>query len=111
MFISKLVCDKCGTEANISDKFCRECGTQGRSLGSTQGGSVSAKDFHDMLDKLKKPVTSTLRCRTCGRVISKDGHACSGLIPVGKELEVRYATTGKTIGVDMPDGWGWDTNK
>ena len=98
MFISKLVCDKCGTEASTSDKFCRECGAQGRPLSSKPDGSISASDFQDMLDKLKKPITSTLRCKTCGKIVSNYGHDCPGLFPVDKR-------------VDMPDGWGWDTNK
>ena len=92
MFISKLVCDKCGTEVSTGDKFCRECGTQGRSLGSTQGGSTSTSDFQDMLDKLKKPVTSTPRCKTCGKTISDYGHDCPGLFPVDKGIDIRWAT-------------------
>ena len=40
MFISKLVCDKCSTEASTSDKFCRECGTQGRPLSSKPDGEA-----------------------------------------------------------------------
>ena len=92
MFISKLVCDKCGTEASTSDKFCRECGTQGRALCSTHGGSVSASDFQDMLDKLKKPVTSTLRCRTCGKIVSNYGHDCPGLFTVDKGIDIIWNT-------------------
>ena len=110
MFISKLVCDKCGTEASTSDKFCRECGTQGRPLNSKPDGSISAKDFQDMLDKIKKPVTSTLRCRTCGKIVSNYGHECPGLIPVDKGIDIRH-DTGKTTGADRVHLHGWDTNK
>ena len=76
MFISKLVCDKCGTEGSTSDKFCRECGTQGRPLSS----------------KLKKPVTSTLRCRSCGKIVSNYGHDCPGLFTVDKGIDIRWNT-------------------
>ena len=77
MFISKLVCDKCGTEANAGDKFCRECGEKG-SLTSKPDG-VSAIDFQKILDKLKKPPVETRRCKTCGKIVSNYGHDCQGL--------------------------------
>lgn len=44
MFISKLVCDKCGTEASTGDKFCGECGEIGRPT-SKPDGSISAETF------------------------------------------------------------------
>ena len=78
MFISKLVCDKCGTEASTEDKFCRECGEKGRPT-SKPDGSISAGDFQDMLDKLKKPPVETRRCKTCGQVFTNYGHDCTGL--------------------------------
>lgn len=92
MFISKLVCDKCGTEASTSDKFCRECGTQGRALSSKPDGSISASDFQDMLDKLKKPITSTLRCKTCGKIVSNYGHDCQEAFTVDKGIDIRWNT-------------------
>ena len=78
MFINKLVCDKCGTEASTSDKFCRECGEKGRPSSDKPTG-VSATDFQQMLDKLKKPPVETRRCRSCGKIITNYGHDCSGL--------------------------------
>ena len=39
MFISKLVCDKCGTEVSTEDKFCRECGKQ------KVQGKINVSDF------------------------------------------------------------------
>ena len=78
MFISKLVCDKCGTEASTGDKFCRECGEKGRPTSSKPDG-VSATDFQKILDKLKKPPVETRRCKTCGQVFTNYGHDCPGL--------------------------------
>ena len=78
MFISKLICDKCGTEASTGDKFCRECGEIGRPT-SKPDGSISTGDFQDMLDKLKKPPVETRRCKTCGQVFTNYGHDCQGL--------------------------------
>lgn len=102
MFISKLVCDKCGTEASTGDKFCRECGEKGRPTSSNPDGSISASDFQDMLDKLKKPVTSTLRCKTCGKIISNYGHDCPGLFPREYPgIEIRYQSDVK---LDGPTG-------
>lgn len=78
MFISKLVCDKCGTEASTGDKFCRECGEKGRP-SNDKPTVVSATDFQQMLDKLKKPPVETRRCRSCGKIITNYGHDCPGL--------------------------------
>ena len=78
MFISKLVCDKCGTEASTGDKFCRECGEKG--VGTrTKPECTSSTDFQQMLDKLKKPPVETRICRTCGQIVSDYGHDCPGL--------------------------------
>ena len=78
MFISKLVCDKCGTEASTGDKFCRECGEKG--VGTrTKPECTSSTDFQQMLDKLKKPPVETRICRTCGQIVSDYGHDCQGL--------------------------------
>lgn len=77
MFISKLICDKCGTEASTGDKFCRECGEKGRPTSKPDG--VSIKDFQDMLDKLNKPPVETRRCKICGQIVSDYGHDCQGL--------------------------------
>lgn len=78
MFISKLICDKCGTEVSTEDKFCRECGEKGRPTSSKPEG-VSVTDFQMILDKLKKPPVETRRCKTCGQIVSDYGHDCSGL--------------------------------
>ena len=78
MFISKLVCDKCGTEASTGDKFCRECGEKGGPTIDKPTG-VSAIDFQKILDKLKKPPVETRRCKTCGQIVSYYGHDCPGL--------------------------------
>ena len=96
MFISKLVCDKCGTEANTEDKFCRECGEKGRPTSKPDG--VSAADFQDMLYKLKKPPVETRRCKTCGQIVSDYGHDCPGLFgPTDPNaLHIRWhGSTGK----------------
>lgn len=64
MFINKLVCDKCGTEVSTGDKFCRECGEKGTSLG---------------YDDIKKKFTQSMmvRCRTCGELFTHNSlHAC-----------------------------------
>jgi hypothetical protein len=45
-----------------------------------------------MLDKLKKPITSTLRCKTCGKIVSNYGHDCSGLFTVDKGIDIRWNT-------------------
>ena len=66
MFIVKLVCDKCGTEASTCDKFCRECGTKGTL------GKVSTPDDLEMV-----------RCRSCGEEFDKaKTHKCSGVLGV-----------------------------
>ena len=98
MFINKLVCDKCGTEASTGDKFCRECGEKGKPTSSKPDGSISASDFQDMLDKLKKPPVETRRCKTCGQVFTNYGHDCPGLFgPTDPNaLHIRWhGSTGK----------------
>ena len=76
MFIVKLVCDKCGTQANTEDKFCRECGTKGVPELSKK---LDADEFTKLLEKHKKE--SGPRCRTCGEIIQGyTGHVCKGLI-------------------------------
>lgn len=60
MFIVKLVCDKCGTEASTCDKFCRECGTKGTPE------KVSTQDDLEMV-----------RCRSCMQYVRTDiVHTC-----------------------------------
>ena len=63
-----------------------------------------------MLDKIKKPVTSTLRCRICGKIVSNYGHDCSGMFPVDKVIDIGF-TASKITGVDRPPLYGLDTNK
>lgn len=76
MFIVKLVCDKCGTQVNTEDKFCRECGTKGVPELSKK---LDADEFTKLLEKHKKE--SGPRCRTCGEIIQGyTGHVCKGLI-------------------------------
>lgn len=74
MFISKLVCDKCGTEASVSDKFCRECGTKGRLDFNKE---LSGDEFKKLIEKAR-PDVGTLICRTCGEKMV-GVHACKGL--------------------------------
>ena len=65
MFISKLVCDKCGTEADTTDNYCRSCG-------------ANRKKVHDG-SKLAELVTVTSKCKACGKVVDKYGqHQCEG---------------------------------
>ena len=76
MFISKLVCDKCGTAAGTNDKFCRECGTKGT---PDKEKVLDAKKCSEILEQHKKEASP--RCRTCGEVIQGyTGHVCKGLI-------------------------------
>lgn len=66
MFIVKLVCDKCGTEASTCDKFCRECGAKGTPE------KVLTPDDLEMV-----------RCRSCGEEFGKTTvHKCSGILVV-----------------------------
>ena len=65
MFISKLVCDKCGTEADTTDNYCRSCGASG-------------KKIHDG-SKLADLIDGTSRCELCGKLVDKYGrHQCEG---------------------------------
>lgn len=91
MFISKLVCDKCGTEASTSDKFCRECGTRGR---IDFYKSISADEFKKLIEKAR-PDIGVLTCRTCGEKMERSGiHTCKGLFGKSKFYDdgIRWAT-------------------
>ena len=73
MFISKLVCDKCNTVVDDTDKFCRECGTKGTSDSNKK---LDASEFSKLLEKHKVTI-----CKICGGKISEyGGHVCPGLI-------------------------------
>jgi ribosomal protein L40E len=101
MLISKLVCDKCGTQASTGDKFCREWGEKGRP-SDNKPTVVSATDFQKMLDKLKKPPVETRRCRSCGKIVSNYGHDCSGLgggFNPYNSIDTRWDTR-ETTGID-----------
>ena len=92
-FISKLVCDKCGTEVSTSDKFCRECGERGRSKFYDEGKTRPVTpSLQDMLDKFKTPSVEMYICKSCGKVFNKySSHQCEGLVPKGHPgIEVRY---------------------
>ena len=81
MFISKLVCDKCGTEASTSDKFCRECGTRGR---IDYDRALSGDEFKKLIEKAR-PEIGVLTCRTCGEKMEGHGmHTCKGLFGKSK---------------------------
>lgn len=89
MFINKVVCNKCGTEASTDDKYCRECGEAGRSKFHDDNKKPSITDWQDMVDKLKKPAVETRRCKTCGQIVSNYGHDCPGLFGY-QTLSIRY---------------------
>lgn len=85
MFVNKLICDKCGTEVNASDKYCRECGTAGYK------DYVRAKEepkikLPNSLDELIK---ESARCKSCGKLLSPySSHMCPGL--VHKPIDIRW---------------------
>ena len=77
MFIVKLVCDKCGTQANTEDKFCRECGTKG--VPDTSKKVIDEESFKKLKEDYEK--ATRVRCRTCGELYPHDKvHVCKGLI-------------------------------
>lgn len=92
MFISKLVCDKCGTEAGTSDKFCRECGEKGRSkFFDDPQVSIVRPSLQEMVDKLKKPAAEQYTCKTCGQSFNKySAHNCPGLFGPGTPIDIRW---------------------
>lgn len=94
MFISKLVCDKCGTEASTRDKFCRECGKIGRSKFYDDGQSRPVTpSIQDMVDKFKIPSAEQYTCKSCGKAFNKySAHQCEGLVSKGLDpgIEIRY---------------------
>ena len=84
MFVSKLVCDKCGTEASTTDKYCRECGEIGKS-NLQDDSKPNINDWQGML------AVETRRCKTCGQIVTNYGHDCPGLFgndPFG--ISIRY---------------------
>lgn len=84
MFISKLVCDKCGTEVGALDKYCRECGT---------AGTTRFKD-DNALDKLAK---ESLICKGCGKLLSQyTNHMCLGPFTMDKAISIRYDSNDNT---------------
>ena len=84
MFVNKLVCDKCGTEVNASDKYCKECGTAGYK------DYVRAKEeFSIKIDRLDE-LLKNYKCKSCGKVVLPySNHMCPGL--VCKPVEIRCA--------------------
>lgn len=92
MFISKLVCDKCGTEVSTDDKFCKECGEKGSSLSGLGNVGISADEFKKLIEK-DRPEIGTLTCRSCGEKMDKYGsHICKGLFGKRYDDGIRWAT-------------------
>ena len=85
MFVSKLVCNKCGTEAGTLDKYCRECGTAGTSRFKDES----------VLDKLCR---ESLRCKRCGKLVSQHtSHICSDTFTMDKAISIRYYSNDNTV--------------
>ena len=95
MFISKLICDKCGTEVTASDKYCKECGTAGYNEYVIDKEVSDEDRLFDLWKKsqpkpykkdkagissLDESIKEPAICKSCGKIVSSSGtHMCPGL--------------------------------